>query len=190
MGTPTRRIDLLGLESTSADEYLTRPDLYASPHVIILRSTPDISPHLRRRQIATFFSGILFATSLYYFLHSPTLALIFSRIRKRRSGAPTANLDARQENLSYSSTPTLTHYDPLALVFLLDLIYITTAATQFGSLLSFSSATGATPCTFIVAWSALGELTSQYKVASSIRNQLKFVRFEVRKPVVSSGCSS
>jgi hypothetical protein len=78
-----------------------------------------------------------------------------------------------------------THYDPFALVFILDLIYITTAAMQFGSLLSFSSATGAVPCTFLVAWGALGELTSQYKIASPIRNQLTFVRLgKVQTPFV------
>jgi hypothetical protein len=172
MRTPTSRIDLSGLETTSADEYLTRPDLYASRNNIILCGTPNINMLPCRRQIATFFSGILFATSLYYFLHSPTLTLILSRFLRRRAAAPTADINARQGTLSNASTSTLTHYDPLALVFLLDLVYITTAATQFGSLLSFSSATGAAPCTFLVAWGALGELTSQYKAAGSSRDQL------------------
>jgi hypothetical protein len=70
-----------------------------------------------------------------------------------------------------------TPFDPLALVFILDLIYIVTAATQLGSLLSFSSATGAVPCTFLVVCGALGELTSQYATVGPISRKLTVIRF-------------
>ncbi|PVF93540.1 hypothetical protein CPB86DRAFT_96353 [Serendipita vermifera] len=128
-----------GLEDPSIQEFLRRPDL---------------------RQVDTFFLGILFASALYYFVHSPTLASIVSRlsIKKSPTQSSVINLDV---DASYGSTVTSIYgqLDPLALVFILDLVYITTAATQFGSLLAFSSTTGAVSCTFLVAWGALGAET-------------------------------
>lgn len=104
--------------------------------------------------------GILFASALYYFVHSPTLAAISSRLFIKRSPQRSSiNLDLEA---SYGSSVTSIYgkLDPLALVFILDLVFITTAATQFGSQLAFSSSSGAVSCTFLVAWGALGELSS------------------------------
>jgi hypothetical protein len=46
--------------------------------------------------------------------------------------------------------------DTLALVFLLNLLIVTTSATQFASLLSFDSTSGETSCVFLIAWNGLG----------------------------------
>lgn len=137
MGSPSWLFDL-GLENPSTDEFLARPDL---------------------RQIATFFSGILFAASSYYFLHSTTLASILSYFRRKKSRRSNASLNMGQDSLSKTSTSLSNRTDPLSLVFLLNIVYVTTAATQMGSLLSFSSANGAVPCTFLMAWGALGSQT-------------------------------
>lgn len=158
MGSSLWLIDL-GLESPSVNESSIRPDLYASSYCLCSKLTCFSFNY--SRQMATFFSGILFAASLYYFLHSPTLGSILSRFRRRKIGGSAPSLEAPQDTFSKTSTSMSTRLDPLSLVFILNLVYITTAATQFGSLLAFSSATGSVPCTFLMAWGALGEPRSR-----------------------------
>ena len=45
----------------------------------------------------------------------------------------------------------------MALVFLINLLILTTTATQFASLLAFDSSNGETSCVFLTAWNGLGE---------------------------------
>jgi hypothetical protein len=105
------------------------------------------------RQVATLFLGILFATSVYYFANSPTLASIVSRLVRRRTAHPA---DVSSNEPESKSTSTSIQQDPASLVFILNLIYITTAATEFASLLAFSSSKGEVSCTFLAVWASLG----------------------------------
>jgi len=200
MSTPSWLINL-GLETVPPDQSSIRPDL-----CVHFRHLPPVDTNLVfggffffkkiSRQIAEFFTGILFAASLYYFFHSPTLPSIFSRLLRRRVGPPqTARNHAQRtvesQTASNRSTSISHRSDPLALVFILDLVYITTAATQFGTLLSYSSATGAVPCTFLVAWATLGEFTSQslsFPVLLIVI--IIYFRSKVPKPSVSSASSN
>ncbi|KAG8801950.1 hypothetical protein FRC17_006522, partial [Serendipita sp. 399] len=63
--------------------------------------------------------------------------------------------------------------DPLALVFILDLVYITTTATQFGSLLAFDGIKGQVACTFLVAWASLGAQTIRLVALLKLSLQLR-----------------
>lgn len=119
----------LGLGDPSIDEYIQHPFL---------------------RQIATFFIGLLFASSTYYLVHSPTSSSIFHYIIGRGS--------LKHSSASLNSSVT-GESDPLALVFLLNLVALTTSATQFASLLAFDSISGQVGCTFVVAWGQLGSQT-------------------------------
>jgi hypothetical protein len=119
---------------------------------------------LTSRQIASFFLGILFAASVYYFICSPTFVSISRRIFNRTSRQPShiestlGTIDKTPSSLESTNY----HLDPLALIFILNLVYITTSATRFASLLAFSSRAGTVACTFLIAWGTLGKLVSQF----------------------------
>ena len=110
------------------------------------------------RQYATFFLGWLFVLSLVLFLSSPTLSSIVLRLK--RALYP-LNVETRStDTLAEKSFPTTTSSnksDALSLVFLLNLLILTTSATQFASLLAFNSSNGETSCVFLTAWNGLGE---------------------------------
>jgi hypothetical protein len=122
-----------------------------------LRHSSTLTPS-PSRQYATFFLGWLFILSQVLFLTSPTLGSIILRL-KRAFNPP--NVEARSSDASAEkSTPTITSSnksDALALVFLLNLLILTTSATQFASLLVFNSSNGETSCVFLTAWNGLGE---------------------------------
>ena len=124
-------------------------------------STLTTSPS---RQYATFFLGWLFILPLVLFLTSPTLRLIVLRL-KRALNPANVETDARAEK----SIPIITSSnkgDTLALVFLLNLLILTTSATQFASLLAFDSSNGETSCVFLTAWNGLGENLSHTYIYS------------------------
>ncbi|KAG8852519.1 hypothetical protein FRB91_006390, partial [Serendipita sp. 411] len=169
---PPQWIVELGLENPSINEFLHRPDL---------------------RPISAFFLGILFSASVYYIIHSPTLASLLSHFISQR---PPPHLQVplqifqaaqrtRDQDGTYAEHPAHTRIslasassiygrmDPLALVFILDLVYITTTATQFGSLLAFDTIKGQVPCTFLVAWASLGAQTVRLVALLKLSLQLR-----------------
>lgn len=110
------------------------------------------------RQYVTFFLGWLFFLSFIFSLTSPTLTSIVLRL-KRAFDPPdveTRSIDARAEK-SIPTTTSSNTSDALALVFLINLLILTTSATQFASLLAFDSNNGETSCVFLTAWNGLGE---------------------------------
>jgi len=113
------------------------------------------------RQYVTFFLGWLFILSLVLFLASPTLRSIVLRLQRAFNppSVDTPSIDARAEK----SLPTISSSnksDTLSLVFLINLLILTTSATQFASLLVFDSSNGETSCVFLTAWNGLGEILS------------------------------
>lgn len=111
------------------------------------------------RQYVTFFLGWLFIISFILFLTSPTLSSIVLRF-KHAFNPPnivdTRSIDARAEK-SITTITSSNKDDALALVFLINLLILTTSATQFASLLAFDSSNGETSCVFLTAWNGLGE---------------------------------
>ena len=117
------------------------------------------------RQYATFFLGWLFVLSQVLFLTSPTLRSIVLRLKRTFNSL---NGETRPNGASAEkSTPTITssdESDALSLVFLLNLLILTTSATQFASLLAFDSSNGETSCVFLTAWNGLGETLSHFSL--------------------------
>ena len=127
---------------------------HCATQVCMLTTSPS-------RQYVTFFLGWLFFLSLVLFLASPTLSSIVLRLKRAfsPSNVDTHSMDARAEK----SIPTIissNKNDALALVFLINLLILTTSATQFASLLAFNSSNGETSCVFLTAWNGLGEILS------------------------------
>ncbi len=129
----------------------------AQPHTAPLRHSRSLTTS-HSRQYVTFFLGWLFFLSLVFSLTSPTLSSIVLRF-KRAFNPPNVesrSIDARAEK----SIPTITSSnmsDSMALVFFINLLILTTSATQFASLLAFDSSNGETSCVFLTAWNGLGE---------------------------------
>lgn len=114
------------------------------------------------RQYATFFLGWLFILSQILFLTSPTLTSIILRLTRAHNplNVETRSTTNASAEKSIPTTTSSSRSDSLALVLLLNLLILTTSATQFASLLAFNSSNGETSCVFLTAWNGLGETLS------------------------------
>ncbi|KAF9055311.1 hypothetical protein BDZ89DRAFT_1055902, partial [Hymenopellis radicata] len=112
----------------------------------------EVSEHPDHRQIATFFLGWAFVTSLQ--------CLLSSGVRRRVCGTRTPSSDSEKASgyeTMIMSNITIRSVHP-SFMFVLSLCFMFASIAYFASLLSFDSG-GGTVCAFVVAW---GGLSAQF----------------------------
>ncbi|KAF8914646.1 hypothetical protein CPB85DRAFT_1297593 [Mucidula mucida] len=136
----------------------------------------EVSEHPDHRQIATFFLGWAFVTSLQCLLSSG----VHSDVRRRFCGTRALNTDSEKASAYETmSNITIRSVHP-SFMFVLSLCFMFASIAYFASLLSFDSG-GVTVCAFVVAWGGLsaqfGRLVALSIILVALR-QLGIGRFE------------
>jgi hypothetical protein len=153
-GSPASKTLAILAQDPPANEFLNHPDLYVIKFSTMLHRLIDFRS-LFSRQIAAFFLGWVFITSLSCIIYSSVvqnllLRIIFCLSTNTRTNVPDpeAGPPAPQKSPTIWTTNSrlFTKGDNQTLVFILRLCFVFASVAQFSSLLTFDPDKGAAAC--------------------------------------------